>query len=180
MLKQLQKAIELAKKTGDKIIVFDNPQSENAFVVMPFDKYEQIVSKASSEKTNLNNPEKKDYLTQNKKNDNMNQEMAEWKNGHNFGVSKEIDKLDFHNMMDEEDYEEDYENYNNEIEEDEEKDEDYYSDDFNDEFDNEYEEKYLSNKPRANSGSWSIPRNRKTGATEMTDEEEHYFEKIPF
>lgn len=39
MQSQLNKALKLAKKTGDRLIVFESPDSDNAFVVMDFDQY---------------------------------------------------------------------------------------------------------------------------------------------
>ena len=40
---QLQKAINLVKKTGDRLIVFDKAESGNPFVVMSIDEYEKLV-----------------------------------------------------------------------------------------------------------------------------------------
>lgn len=44
MRNQLQKAINLAKKTGDRLIIFDNLASDNGYVVMSLDEYEKILS----------------------------------------------------------------------------------------------------------------------------------------
>lgn len=43
MQTQLDKALRLAKKTGDRLIVFDSPTSENAFVVMNLEQYEDLL-----------------------------------------------------------------------------------------------------------------------------------------
>lgn len=43
MQTQLDKALKLAKKTGDRLIVFDSPTSENAFVVMNLEQYEDLL-----------------------------------------------------------------------------------------------------------------------------------------
>ena len=40
MQNQLQKAINLAKKTGDRLIVFDTIQSDNVYVIMSLDEYD--------------------------------------------------------------------------------------------------------------------------------------------
>lgn len=43
MSNQLNKALKLAKKTGDRLIVFESPESENAYVVMDMGQYEDMV-----------------------------------------------------------------------------------------------------------------------------------------
>ncbi len=45
MSKQLKQVINLSKKTGDRIIVFDNSEPENSFVVMTLDQYENLIEK---------------------------------------------------------------------------------------------------------------------------------------
>lgn len=173
MHNQLQKAIELAKKTGDKVIVFDNPQSENAYVVVPFDDYNKIVTSL-----NIKNEEvcvKDDYLTQDQMIDNINQEMAEWKNSHDFNISENKDR-------DQEDT--GFYNHSNSLNE--ENKNQIHSVDENlikkdNEF-NEYEERHLGDKHRKGSGSWNIPNIRKNDAEEVVDDEEErqYLEEIPF
>ncbi len=39
---QLQRAIDLTKKTGDRLIVFDKADSESPYVVMSLDEYEKL------------------------------------------------------------------------------------------------------------------------------------------
>jgi len=43
MSNQLQKILQLAKKTGDRIVAFDNNQPENSFVVLSIEQYEEIL-----------------------------------------------------------------------------------------------------------------------------------------
>ena len=43
MSKQLKQVISLTKKTGDRIIVFDNSEPDNSFVVMTLDQYEDLM-----------------------------------------------------------------------------------------------------------------------------------------
>jgi PHD/YefM family antitoxin component YafN of YafNO toxin-antitoxin module len=43
MSKQLKQVISLSKKTGDRIIVFDNSEPENSFVLMGLEQYEALV-----------------------------------------------------------------------------------------------------------------------------------------
>ena len=45
MQNQLQKVIDLAKKTGDRVIVFDGENPDNAYVIMPVEEYEGLISK---------------------------------------------------------------------------------------------------------------------------------------
>ena len=48
MSKQLKQVINLSKRTGDRIIVFDNSEPDNSFVVMTLDQYESLIDKDSS------------------------------------------------------------------------------------------------------------------------------------
>lgn len=41
MFNQLQRAINLSQKTGDKLIVFDSRNPKNSYVLIPFDEYER-------------------------------------------------------------------------------------------------------------------------------------------
>lgn len=43
MQSQLKKAIDLSKKTGDRVIVFESPESENAFVVIDLEQYQYMM-----------------------------------------------------------------------------------------------------------------------------------------
>jgi len=43
MSKQLKQVINLSKKTGDRIIVFDNSAPEDSFVLMTLDQYEGLL-----------------------------------------------------------------------------------------------------------------------------------------
>lgn len=35
--------MRLARKTGDRVVVFDNSEPDNSFVVMPLEEYEEIM-----------------------------------------------------------------------------------------------------------------------------------------
>ena len=50
MQEQLQKAIILAKKTGDRLIIFDPANVDLTYVVMPLEHYERLVIKKSEVK----------------------------------------------------------------------------------------------------------------------------------
>lgn len=53
MSKQLKQVINLSKRTGDRIIVFDNSEPDNSFVVMTLDQYENLID---SHPQMINNP----------------------------------------------------------------------------------------------------------------------------
>ena len=44
MSEQLKKVLSLARRTGDRIVVFDNSEPDNSFVVMGLDQYEELMS----------------------------------------------------------------------------------------------------------------------------------------
>ncbi|NTU98729.1 hypothetical protein HGA64_01845 [Candidatus Falkowbacteria bacterium] len=66
---QLEKALSLCKKTGDRIIVFDSPRSENPFVLMNLDDYEELLS----DKNEVSG------LTEDQLLDKINRDIALWK-----------------------------------------------------------------------------------------------------
>ncbi len=146
MSKQLQKAIELAKKTGDRIIVFNGENDENACVIMPFDEYERLINVSEVE----------EHLTQEEMLDSINQDVAEWKNGHSFGFP-ESDKLEALVPVSEED-----------------------NDEIDDKVEDEYEKRFLNNEEEGKKSSWNIPTSRKTAAEEIIEEDRHYLEEIPY
>lgn len=70
MNNQFQKALDLAKKTGDRIIVFDNNSGkESVYVVMNLDEYEKMIV-GNSEVANLTEEELLDRI---------NRDIAIWK-----------------------------------------------------------------------------------------------------
>ena len=73
MPEQLQKAINLAKRTGDRIIVFDNLRTEDAFVIMDLDCYEKM----------LDSQEEIRSLTEDELLDRINRDVALWRNESN-------------------------------------------------------------------------------------------------
>lgn len=66
---QLQKAINLARKTGDRLIIFDYSRPSDAYVVMSLDEYERLVMKRSE----VHN------LTEEELIDKINRDVAIWK-----------------------------------------------------------------------------------------------------
>ncbi|MBU0646825.1 MAG: hypothetical protein ABIJ83_01170 [Patescibacteria group bacterium] len=69
MQNQLQRAINLSKKTGDKLIIFDSAKTEEACIVLPLEDYENLVLNRS-----------KKNLTENELLDKVNCDIAIWKN----------------------------------------------------------------------------------------------------
>jgi glucan-binding YG repeat protein len=69
MQNQLEKAINLSRKTGDRLIVFDSVRSENPFVVMNLDEYEKMMTGTSQVRG----------LTEDELLDKINRDIAIWK-----------------------------------------------------------------------------------------------------
>jgi len=69
MQDQLQKAINLARKTGDKLIVVDSSKPDNVFVVMSLKDYENLVLGKSEVRG----------LTEDDLLDKINRDIAIWK-----------------------------------------------------------------------------------------------------
>lgn len=64
----LKKIIRLMGKTGDRCIIFDNP-NDDAYVIMTFDEYEALVEK----KEEISQLTEKQFL------DRINREISVWK-----------------------------------------------------------------------------------------------------
>lgn len=69
MLSQLQKAIELSKKTGDRLMIFDQQKPDSVHVVMSLDEYEKMVVGGSQIRG----------LTEEELIDKINRDIAVWK-----------------------------------------------------------------------------------------------------
>ncbi len=70
MLNQLQKAIDLIKKTGDKLVVFDSSKpEEEAHVIMSLSDYEKLIQSNKEVKS----------LTENELLDKINRDIAIWR-----------------------------------------------------------------------------------------------------
>lgn len=167
---QLQRAINLVKKTGDRLIVFDKAESSSPFVVMSLDEYEKLVIGHNEVRG----------LTENELLDKINRDVAVWKSDNEYNdydqqindFSNEIS--DFNVNNDFEDFE-DAENNENEIE-------DIYKEDFSSPGLKDMQ-KSLSKKGNISKNSWSIPSERKKAAEEVVDDDEEdrqYLEELPF
>ena len=77
MQDQLAKAINLSKKTGDRLIVFDSSKPDNIFVVMSVKDYENLVLGKSEIRG----------LTEDELLDKINRDIAIWKSKQDFNGS---------------------------------------------------------------------------------------------
>ena len=157
MQTQLQKAIDLVKKTGDRLLVFDSAKSDNVYVVMNLKDYENLVLGKSEVRG----------LTEDELLDKINRDIAIWKSEQEFDGSgyselaknKQFDKFDFKNNEIDFKYEED------------------------DKFDFEDEDIDVSNfesKKKKLGKAWSIPMGVKEGAEEVIEEDRQYLEEVRF
>ncbi len=103
---QLKKILNLIKRTGDRVIVFDASSPEESYVVMDFDRYTNMVlteepavreaaikpmkSEIIPVVSDLN--EKKENLTEEDLTDKINREISMWKNRENLPYVAEEDK----------------------------------------------------------------------------------------
>ena len=74
MHNQLQKIINLIKKTGDRIIIFDNANADNSYVIMDYNEYEKLIIGKSEVRG----------LTKNELLDKINRNIAIWKSDKDF------------------------------------------------------------------------------------------------
>ncbi|RLC37260.1 hypothetical protein DRH27_04020 [Candidatus Falkowbacteria bacterium] len=92
MHNQLQKAIDLARKTGDRLIVY-NSEKKDIFVVMSLDEYENLVI-GKSEVRNL---------TEDELLDKINRDVAIWKSEKNYSPTNSPSR-EFYDQDDHDDY----------------------------------------------------------------------------
>lgn len=69
MSDRLQRLIQLVNKTGDKIIVFDNSQADNCYVISSLKDYERLIKDSGGVKG----------LTEDELIDKINRDIAVWK-----------------------------------------------------------------------------------------------------
>ncbi len=103
---QLKKILNLIKKTGDRVVVFDAASPEESYVIMDFDRYssmtlteESIMAKQeeaplkneiSQENSSLR--DKTENLTEEDLTDKINREISMWKNRENLPYLAEEEK----------------------------------------------------------------------------------------
>ncbi len=157
MNNQLQKAIRIIKKTGDRLIVI-NENNNDSYVIMNLDEYEGIV-RALPESRRGGDVIKKDenisVLTEEKLVDKINRDIALWKSQQN--IENRIDDRDLDNFSDNKQF---YSSFND-------RENNFYDQDFN---------KIITKKKK----KWRIPKSIKKEAEETIDEDTQYLEGIPF
>ncbi|MDD5032011.1 MAG: hypothetical protein PHR36_03105 [Patescibacteria group bacterium] len=179
MQNQLQKAINLAKITGDKIIVIDSSKPESAFVIMGLDEYEKFVLGRNELRS----------LTEEELLDRINRDIAIWKseNDENAEENREFlserkDKISpfFCKNWPEENKEDDFFDEDTDFDEDEDEDEEdmyYYEDpssrmELDDGPDELEEDDYIQNRgvdrnKNKFGNHWEIPSDIKSSAEEV-------------
>jgi hypothetical protein len=152
---QLKKAINLAKKTGDKLIIFDSPDTDQAAVVMSLDEYEKIAIKKSEVRN----------LTETEFVDRINRDIAIWKNEQEAKEVQLPKNSNYYGDLDPNDqYDEGKPEPNT----------DFYSYPGSPSLEDADEK---NKKPRSH---WAIPQDRKAGAEEIIDEDRQYLEEVMF
>ena len=110
--KKLKQILALAKKTGDRVVIFDGSDEDNSYLITPLDKYleddkggineegekenleSQVVKNLDSASDNKK-PEfkgeidKEESLTEEDLTDKINQEISMWKNQNEVNLLKE-------------------------------------------------------------------------------------------
>jgi len=79
---QFKKILKLIKKTGDKVIVYNENEPDNSFVLMDLGKYESLVEENSDDKNKLKIADTLD-LTTDDITDRINCDISTWKNQEN-------------------------------------------------------------------------------------------------
>jgi hypothetical protein len=106
---QLKKILNLIKKTGDRVVIFDGSNPTDSYVVMNFDNYAALrgdnnyqtelksterLSTVEDVNRTVNTPkiEKTENLTEEDLTDKINREISTWKNRDNSAYLGEEDK----------------------------------------------------------------------------------------
>jgi hypothetical protein len=157
MHNKLQKAINLSRKTGDRLIVFDSPRSADPFVVMSLDDYEKMV---------LNRSEVRG-LTEDELLDKINRDIAIWKSEQNTledsGLKPVNDVNNFANIS----RNSNYLDFGND-----------YADELAGSYEYEKENLKKEKYPNTKKNHWTIPSERKEAAEEIIEEDRQYLEDI--
>jgi len=150
---KLQKAIDLSRKTGDRLIIFDYTRSNDPFVVMSMEEYERMA---------LGNTDVRG-LTEDELLDRINRDIAVWKN-----EQKEGDFV-LKNDYNKDDELDDYGDYGDEFE-------DYKESVLKEKTDDIEDIAEIPKKEK----KWSIPKDRKEAAEEIIEEDRQYLEEISY
>jgi len=156
MQNQLQRAIDLVKKTGDKIIVFDSANSDNVYAIMSLKDYENLVFGRSEVRD----------LTEDELLDKINRDIAIWKSEQNNRNEINEGKRNLLNNFD----------FNKERS----CDFDDHCDCDEEEFEEEEFEMDSSLRGNDTDKTWSIPKDVKESADEIIEEDRQYLENVTF
>lgn len=90
---QLKKILNLIKKTGDRVVIFDPSAPDSSYVIMDIDRYTNMVSsseispvepkKSELSPVNQGLNKEKENLTEEDLTDKINREISMWKNREN-------------------------------------------------------------------------------------------------
>lgn len=157
MQNQLQKAINLAKITGDRVIVVDSSKPEDVFVVMNLEEYEEYVLGQNELRS----------LTEEELLDKINRDVAIWKSENDDNYQKTTEFIPKKQEKKRDPEEENLYYYQdpafNELNWDDKEDGEDEEDDFDDDvFENEKDE-----KPK---NHWAIPGSVKNSAEEVVED----------
>ena len=164
---KLQKLIDLSRKTGDRIISFDQSGQNDPYVVMSVDEYEKIIVGKSEVRG----------LTEDEMLDKINRDIAIWKSDLEVQENSPVlDKI-FNNSDDEDLPEDEFYGLEDDVaEEAQEEENDWYS--LNEiTKDKDYDFGGSSQK-KISGKTWAIPRDRKKNAEEIIEEDRYYLEEI--
>lgn len=181
MSNELKRIINLARKTGDRIIVVDSSSPfVRPYVVMDLDSYEKLTAGSSRVKG----------LTEDELLDKINGDIAVWKNAQE-NEKEESQNIPITSKMSDKgkrscDRPENRfvpEDYYDDDEEDE--DEDYLEDEIEDIYRQDFSSPGLKSiererRERGGKRRWQIPSERKNAAEEIVEEDRHYLEEVPF
>lgn len=87
MSKQLKQVINLSKKTGDRIIVFDNSEPEDSFVVMTLEQYEKLLNSSDN---NLTDKKIIDKIESTENDNGINSDSLLRNSKNNWKIPKEV------------------------------------------------------------------------------------------
>jgi hypothetical protein len=178
MKDQLQRAMNIARKTGDRLIIFDTARTNEAFVVMSLDEYEKKVF--SSPEMDVSD------LTENELLDKINGDIVAWKNEKERRDSKEEKITNFrknygrlmnYDEEEEDEYDELLENY---------EDDNYFDEEdvfppMNEPAPSAFDYEEMSgnkNNKQKRRNPWDIPTDRKKAAEEIIEEDRQYLEDL--
>jgi len=153
MYNELQRAIRLIRKTGDRIILFDSENKQNGYVLLSLEEYERLMLDRHDVRG----------LTEDELLDKINRDIAIWKSEQEANISQQK-PVSFSSAK----KEESESNKNSKI-----------SSDLDSREQKEQSEPERSEQVGERK-RWQIPEQRKQAAEEIIEEDRQYLEYIPF